>query len=242
MSFLEPAESSPDTPQDESGEQSYLRNGSRQTDDALATRPVDPVPHIDREAARALLAALDRWRPPTRLTQPAKPTTEALPLRDAALMLVKDTHEGRALADKLDAFDTLDDRAKQKVAPGIRKDIADIVARAVTEEHQRSALLNALANFRNDHTLPASEPSQRQEQHPCIAELHDVVQDMLEALGKELLIEVLVPGGHILLPPTDFVDSVFTALTMLEIADHPAPVEIEKHPARVEMEDPWHWP
>jgi hypothetical protein len=202
MSFFEPAESRPDEP------------------------------HIDRDAARALLAALDRWRPPTRLNQPAKPAAEVLPLREAALALVEDTPEGRALAEKLDAFDDLDDRAKNKAAPGIRKDIADIVARAATEEHQRKALLEALANFRNDQTLPASEPSERREQHPCIPQLLDVVEDMLEALGKEMLIEALLPGAHILLPPTDFVDSVFTAVTMLEIAD----------PATVEIEEPWHWP
>ena len=232
MSFLEPAESSHDKPPDETATRSNLRNSIRQTNEAPTTHPVDPIPHIDRDAARSLLGALDGWRPPTRLNQPASPATEVLPLREAALVLVKDTPEGRALAEKLDVFDTLDDRAKKKAAPGIREDIADIVARAVTEEHQRRALLDALANFRDDQTLPALEPPERQEQHPCIPDLLDVVQDVLEALGKEALIEVLLPGAHILLPPTDFVDSVFTAATLLEIAD-PAPAEIE---------DPWHWP
>jgi hypothetical protein len=188
--------------------------------------------HIDREAARALLAALDRRRPPTRLNQPAQPAAEVLPLREAALALVQDTPEGQALAEKLDALDDLDDRTRKKAAAGIRKDIADIVARAVTEAHQRKALLEALANFRNDQTLAASPPSERREQHPGIPQLLDVVEDMLEALGKEMLIEALLPGAHILLPPTDFVDSVVTAVTMLEIAD----------PATVEIEEPWHWP
>lgn len=145
---------------------------------------------------------------------------EELPLREAARDLVRDTPEGRALEEKLEAFDKLDDTAKKKTAPKIRKDIADIVARAVTEEHQRRELLDALASFRNDRTLAASEPSTRQEQHPLVAQLLDVVEDILAELGKEMLIEALLPGAHVLLPPTDFVDSVFTAVTTFEIAEH----------------------
>jgi hypothetical protein len=142
-----------------------------------------------------------------------------LPLREAARDLVKDTPEGRALKEKLEAFDKLDDTAKEKAAREIRKDLADIIARAVTEVHQRTALLDALSNFRNDQTLAASEPSEIQEQHPLAAQLLDIVEDVLAELGEEMLIEALLPGAHVLLPPTDFVDSLFTAVTMLEIAE-----------------------
>jgi hypothetical protein len=227
MRFLERAEGNPDEPRDDLAPQSYAGDGILRTDDAPSTGPVHPAPRPDR----ALLAALDQWRPPVGLTQPVRPVTEVLPLREAARRLVRDTREGRALEAKLDAFDTLDDAARMKAAPGIRKDLADIVARAVTEEHQRRALLDALATVRNDPALAASGPAQRQEQHPVVPQLVDVVEDILAALGKEMLIEALLPGAHVLLPPSDFVDSLFTAVTLLEIAHHPA-----------EIDDPWDRP
>lgn len=145
-----------------------------------------------------------------------------LPLREAALDLVKDSPEGRALRRKLEVFDMLDDTAKQKAARDIREDIADIVARAVTEAHNRTAMLDALADFRNDQTLAASEPSEIQEQHPLVAQVVDLAEDILAELGREMLIEALLPGAHLLLPPTDFVDSLFTAVEMVEAADDPA--------------------
>jgi hypothetical protein len=142
-----------------------------------------------------------------------------LPLREAALDLVRGTPEGRALDRKLEAFDKLGDAAKQKAARDIREDLADIIARAVTEEHHRRELMDALANFRNDQTRAASEPSEIQEQHPLVAQVLDVAEDILVELGKELLLEALLPGAHIFLPPTDFVDSVFTAVELFEISD-----------------------
>lgn len=132
---------------------------------------------------------------PTDVTEPASGQPDASPLLDAARDLVKDTPEGRALKEKLEAFDKLDDAAKEKAGPDIRKDIADIVARAVTEEHQRRELLNALSNFRNDQILAVSEPSEGQEQHQLVAQLVDVVEDVLAELGKETLIEALLPGA-----------------------------------------------
>lgn len=147
---------------------------------------------------------------------------------------MRGTPEGHALAEELEAFDKLDDTAKEKAAPEIRKDIADIVARAVTEEHQRRALLDALANFRNDQALAASEPPE--EQHLLVAQLLDLVEDILAELGKEMLFEALLPGAHVLLPPTDFVDSLFTAATMLEVA------EIEEVARFEEIEDDPFWP
>jgi hypothetical protein len=150
-------------------------------------------------------------------------SAEELPLREAARALVKDTPEGRGLEEKLEAFDRLDESSKEKAAPEIRKDIADIIARTVTEEHQRTQTLEALANFRTDQTLTASEPAEIQERHPLVAQLLDVVEDVLAELGKEMLIEALLPGAHILLPPTDFIDSIFTAVEMFEIAEDPEP-------------------
>src|SRR5262245_28536237 len=96
---------------------------------------------------------------------------QELPLREAALDLVRDTPEGRALNAKPEAFDRLDDTAKMKVARDVQEDIADIIARAVTEEQQRRQFLDALTNFRNDQTLAASEPAEIQEQHPLVAHL-----------------------------------------------------------------------
>lgn len=147
--------------------------------------------------------------------------SEELPLREAALNLVKDTPEGRALGIKLETFDKLDHTAKREATRAIREDLADIVARAVTEEHHRRELMDALASFRNDQTRAASEPSEVQEQHPLVAQVLDVAEDILVELGKEILLEALLPGAHILVPPTDFVDSVFTAAEMFEIAGPP---------------------
>lgn len=161
---------------------------------------------------------------------------EELLFREAALNLVRDTPEGRVLDEKLEAFDKLDDAAKKEAAQDIREDLANIVARAVTEEHHRRELIDALANFRDDRTVAASEPSEIQEQHPLVAQLLDVVEDMLVELGKEMLIEVLLPGAHILLPPTSFVESVFTAVAMFEIGG-PAKIEVEE-PAMFEVEGP----
>jgi hypothetical protein len=152
---------------------------------------------------------------------------DGLRLRAAALDLVKDTAEGHALTAKLDAFDALDDAAKKKAALDIQEDLADIVARAVTEDNYRKAFLDALISFRNDQTLTDSEPAEIEQKHPLAAELLDVAQDILVELGKEMLIEAVLPGVHILLPPTDFVDSLFTAVELLEI---------------VEENDPWTWP
>jgi len=148
--------------------------------------------------------------------------SEELPLREAALDLVKGTPEGRALDRKLESFDKLGDAAKQKAARDIREDLADIIARAVTEEHHRRELMDALANFRNDRTRAASEPAEIQEQHPLVAQVLEVAEDILVELGKEMLLEALLPGAHIILPPTDFVDSVFTSVEMWEVAHHPA--------------------
>lgn len=167
-----------------------------------------------------------------------RPPLDGKPLREAARDLVKNTPEGHALEVKLEAFETLDGPARRKLAPEIGKDIADIVARAVTAEHHRRQWLDALANFRNDQTLVAYEPSERSRQHMLVGQLLDVVEDVLAVLGKEMLIEALLPGAHVLLPPTSFVDSVFTAVTMVEMEAHP--VEIELHPAEIE-DDPF-WP
>jgi hypothetical protein len=173
------------------------------------------------------MAAFDTREPGNREGFP-NVLSEEWPLHEAARDLVKGTPEGRALAEKLEAFDELDDTAKQKAASEIRKDIADIVARAVTEEHQRRELLYALTNFRADQTLAASEPSDRQEQHPFVAQLLDVAEDVLEELGKEMLVEAVLPGARLLLPPTDFVESIFTAVTMFEIAKEE---ELHRQPA-----------
>ncbi|MFC6019987.1 hypothetical protein ACFP2T_27800 [Plantactinospora solaniradicis] len=146
---------------------------------------------------------------------------EELPLRQAALDMVKDSPEGRSLKRKLEAFDELDDLAKKKAAQDIREDIAGIVACAITEEHHRTEMLDALVNFRNDPSVATSDPSEMQDQHPLVAGVLDIAQDILAELGKEALIEALLPGAHLLLPPNDFVKSLFTAVEMLEIAEDP---------------------
>jgi len=178
---------------------------------------------------------------PTDVIEFAGGRPDASPLLEAARDLVQNTPEGHALEGKLEAFDKLEDSAKERAAPGIHKDIADIVARAVTEAHHRTELLNALATFRNDQTLAASGPAEREVQHPFVAELVDVVEGVLAELGKEMLIEVVLPGAHVLLPPTDFVESLFTAVEMIEIAGDPARLAIEDQPAWLEIEDDPFW-
>ncbi|MEH1101882.1 hypothetical protein [Micromonospora sp. CPCC 205561] len=147
---------------------------------------------------------------------------DELPLRQAALDLVKDTPEGRALRRKLEAFDELDETAKKKAARDIRGDIADIVARAVTEEHHRTQMMDALINYRNDSSAAAPDPAEIRDQHPLVAGALDIAQEILVELGKEALIEALLPGAHLLLPPDDFVESLFTAAEMIEIAEDPS--------------------
>jgi hypothetical protein len=160
-------------------------------------------------------------------TEPADSRTEELPLRDAARKLAKDTPEGRTLEEKLEAFDKADETARKKDAPKIRKDIADIVACVVTEANHRREFLDALtklrndpqlAECRNDPQLAASTLDERRQRHPLVEQIRELVRTVLAELGKEMLIEALCPGLHLLLPPTDFVASVFTALQMLEIA------------------------
>ncbi|MCX4390139.1 hypothetical protein OG777_24910 [Micromonospora peucetia] len=147
---------------------------------------------------------------------------EEWPLRQAARDLAKDSPEGRSLKRRLEAFDDLDDVAKKNSAQDIRKDIADIVARAVTEEHHRTEMLDALIAFRNQPGVAESDPAEIQDQHPLVAGLLDVAQDIITELGKEALIETLLPGAHLILPPNDFVESLFTAVELLEIAEDPA--------------------
>jgi len=50
------------------------------------------------------------------------------------------------------------------------------------------------------------------------ADLVEVAEDILAAQGKEMSIEAVLPGAHLLVPPTDLVDSILTAVQMLDTA------------------------
>lgn len=152
---------------------------------------------------------------------PEDDSLDMLPLREAALDLARDSREGRALKAKLEAFDRLDNARKKLAAAEIRHDIANIIARAVTEEHQRRQLLDALATYRNSQAPAVATPSDVEDQPRVVADLVDVAKDILAALGKEMLIEAVLPGAHLLTPPTDLMDSILTAVQMINIARHP---------------------
>ncbi|MGW0502983.1 hypothetical protein [Micromonospora sp. NPDC003241] len=145
---------------------------------------------------------------------------EEFPLRQAALHLVKESPEGRALKRRLEAFDDLDDPAKEKAAAEIREVIAGIVARAVTEEHHRAEMLNAFVHSRRGSDAIVSDPG-TEDQHPIVTHVLEVAEDILAELGKEMLIEAILPGAHLVIPPDDFVRSLFTAVEMIEIQEDP---------------------
>src|SRR5687767_11630121 len=108
---------------------------------------------------------------------------EGWPLRDAARELARGTPDGRALAAKLEVFDNLDEDARAKLAPQLRQDIANIVARAITEANQRTEFEDALITWREAGPVGSDSPEWRT-RHPLVAELLDVAVEVLAELGK----------------------------------------------------------
>jgi hypothetical protein len=142
---------------------------------------------------------------------------DSWPLLDAARSFVRGTAAGEALNAKLEAFDRLGDEAKARAAPQIRADIATVVARVITADHQRQQFEEALREWRaapDDSEVPGW-----QERHPLIVRLLELAEEILSELGKEMLFKMLF-GAPVPLPPTDFVEAVFSLLTMWEATKH----------------------
>jgi hypothetical protein len=109
------------------------------------------------------------------------------------------------------------DKDVQAAASEIWTEAANVVARAVTELNQRREFLNALQNW-TDPTREASAED-RKRQWQFWTAMKNLVSDVVIQLAKEALIEMLFPGSHIVVPPSGLVDAIFTACTLLEIAD-----------------------
>jgi hypothetical protein len=148
-------------------------------------------------------------------------------LLDAARRISEDKpQERRLLRDRFAKFDTLSEAGKQEAAQEILTVAADIVARAITEQSHRTEFLEALANWDVDLNRAAPSPDELSEWHRDITQVlktlakfgRDLTPEVIAKIGEEMLIEMLFPGVHLIIPPTDLVGAVFTAMALLKLA------------------------
>jgi hypothetical protein len=197
----EPGNRGPDNPDKEPVRNQGGREHVPAADTPLTrTDPADPIISVIIESE---------------FTRPETARSRSLLLHAAARLLANNTPEGQTLKAKLDDFDNLDDEAKKRAVPKIVEDLANIVARAITETNQRREFEEALLTWKNP-TLATCEPPARRER--ILAKLRDIAKEVLAELGKEMFFKAVfgVPG---LLPPNSFVEAVFSALTLWEITE-----------------------
>jgi hypothetical protein len=176
------------------------------------------------------------WRP----SEPAEKT----PLREAAPRTAMPAeHESlkRGIEDvgKLidDSGPFADADAKEAAARAIWKnaitrklwkDGADDIARTITAANQARAYRAGLYDWLDDRLIDRtrSTPDEVRERRPLAAQFLDAMAELVKDLAgdvpmevaKEMLIEMLFPGIHLVFPPTGLVDAILTACTLLEIA------------------------
>ncbi|AVT40195.1 hypothetical protein C6W10_31325 [Plantactinospora sp. BB1] len=134
--------------------------------------------------------------------------------------------ERQLLTDRLEAFgDLKDEQARREASQEIFTVAANIVGRAITEQSHQTELLNALANSNLDLNRTAPSPEDMDEWHRDITQtlkqltkISDLPSEVLAKIGEEMVIEFLFPRAHVIIPPTDPVGAVFTAMTLLKMA------------------------
>jgi hypothetical protein len=114
---------------------------------------------------------------------------------------------------------------KEEAAEGIWTRAATVVAREVTGERARRELRNGLELW-IWHGLPqGAVPEERRAmverflnaaQGLVTATLNDLAADVLAELTRGALVERVVPGIRVALPPTGLVDAIFTACELLQ--------------------------
>jgi hypothetical protein len=118
-------------------------------------------------------------------------------------------------------WDRLDDDTKG-AASAIWNQAAAMVGRAVTEQHLREYREDLLDWWHDPDRETASEEYARM-QHPCLARVWDAMKELtrhlLEEAVQAAVIEMLFPGAHLIIPPTNLVAALFTAGDLEDLAD-----------------------
>ena len=119
-------------------------------------------------------------------------------------------------------WDRLDDDVKA-AASAIWNEAAAIVGKAVTEQqHLREYQEDLRAWWRDPHRETASEEDVRM-RHPFLARVWDAMKELarhiLEEAVQAAVIEMLFPGAHLIIPPTNLVAALFTAGDLGDIPD-----------------------
>jgi hypothetical protein len=172
--------------------------------------------------------------------RPDEGATDTSPFLDAALRIAQPA-ERKSLRQNLTNFGKLHPEDIQKLntrnwdridgdvkaaASAIWKDAADIVARAVTKQNHRREFLEALATWRDDSTREALSEEAVQRRHPLVTRFWDemkelaehVLRDVVTEVAQAALIEMLFPGAHLIVPPTNLVAALLTAAELGELA------------------------
>jgi len=155
-----------------------------------------------------------------------------------AALRIANTAEGKSLAQNLAAFgklhpghvdkldtrnwDRLDDDVKA-TASAIWEEAANVVARAVTERNLLLAYRDGLIEWRRDRNRKAASEDEVRKQHAIVAWVWDTMKELathvLEEAVQAAVIELLFPGAHLILPPTNLVAALFTAGGLEDLAD-----------------------
>jgi hypothetical protein len=154
---------------------------------------------------------------------------ETSPLLEAAIRISKRRPgERQLLKERLAGFERLrGEEAKREAAQEIWTLAADIVARAVTAETHRTEIADALSTWAPGSDQAASSPDAIGEWHRDITQfirelvkyVKDVPLELLAKIGEEMLLGMLFPGSHLIVPPTDLVEAIFTALTLWKMTE-----------------------
>jgi hypothetical protein len=123
-------------------------------------------------------------------------------------------------------WDELDDDVKT-TAIAIWKKAAEVVARAATELNQRREFSAALATWHNDPTRKVSSEAEVRRVNPLVAQVwdamkelaKDVLGDAMIEIAQAMLIEMLLPGAHLITPPDGLLAAIFTAGAFGELAN-----------------------
>jgi hypothetical protein len=145
---------------------------------------------------------------------------EALPLVGAAQNLITPNDREFFKEQSEILIESKDEARKQEAAQEIWTRAATIVAQSVTVENQRRALRDGLLQWVNTDLQPEQGRDDASRTRRRLVDwFRDFLKEILKALAKEALLELLLPGAHLVLPPTGFVDAIFAACKLLEIAD-----------------------
>ncbi|MEJ3747798.1 hypothetical protein WEI85_31455 [Actinomycetes bacterium KLBMP 9797] len=177
-------------------------------------------------------ASADRQGPPDADRPPTRPDDLDKP---PSLLDVAQEHMSRDdrefIREQLKKFVRSKDQEKrQEAARKIRIRAATVIANAIasdiTERNRWRAYRQDpyafLRDSPSDQAPTDQAPTGPEEKEPrTFAErLVDAMEELIAVVVKEVLIELAMPGAHIILPPTGLFDAIFTAGALLEAADH----------------------